>query len=178
MSHSLDLSPEAEVNSRLAQLRGLVRAKAPQANDEPLVPGIYFNADPESRLKIETELSAGQLLQAEFTAQTPARWLGLHIQLGDLALNDKLIFGVALRSQAPKSHPFTLCLRSAQPEGFRDTFFRKTAIAYGESSLHLDALMLAEHPYLSEPSAWRELILFFQPESGQIDLQDLRVFTL
>ncbi len=89
-----------------------------------------------------------------------------------------MLLGLACRSTAPASTTFRPCLRTGAAEGFSDLFFRKTAIAYAEPSLHLDALLSESHPDLTLPAPWRELVLFFRPETGAIDLQDLRLFTI
>lgn len=178
MTHSLDLGPEAGVNSTLAALRQLDRPAAPLVPGEHLVPGVFMDLDPEARIKAEVESRPGTLLSARFTVQGEARWLALHVQLGDIDLSDRMILGLACRSTAPESTTFRLCLRNGTAEGFSDIFFRKTAIAYAEPSLHLDALMIEAHPDLNMASPWRELVLFFRPETGVIELQDMRLFMI
>ena len=178
MTHSLDLGPEAGSNSTLAALRLLDRPAATLPQGEHLVPGIFLDFDPEARITAEVESRPGSLLSARFTVEGTARWLALHIQLGEIDLSDKMILGLACRSTAPESTTFRPCLRNGAAEGFSDLFFRKTAIAYAEPSLHLDALQLDTHPDLALHAPWRELILFFRPETGVIDLQDLRLFTI
>lgn len=178
MTHSLDLGPEAGVNSTLATLRALDRAAAPLAPGEPLVPGVFMDFDPEARIEAEVESRPGALLSARFTVEGEARWMALHVQLGEIDLSDRMLLGLACRSTAPASTTFRPCLRTGAAEGFSDLFFRKTAIAYAEPSLHLDALLSESHPDLTLPAPWRELVLFFRPETGAIDLQDLRLFTI
>ena len=178
MPDSIDLGPEAGVNSRLAALRQMTRNEAGLAANEPLVPGLYFVTDPEAPTTLMIASHPGSLLSARFQVEGQARWLGLHLDLSDCALPEKMLLGVAIRSLATSSLTFRLCLRNGREGGFDDIFFRKTAIAYPEASLHLDALTLAEHPALTAPAPWRELILFFRPESGFIDIQDMRVFAL
>jgi len=89
-----------------------------------------------------------------------------------------MLLGLACRSTAPESITFRPCLRNSTADGFSDIFFRKTAIAYAEPSLHLDALMTDSHPELKVAASWRELVLFFRPESGAIELQNLRLFMI
>ena len=38
--------------------------------------------------------------------------------------------------------------------------------------------MIDEHADLKMAAPWRELVLFFRPETGAFDLQDLRVFMI
>lgn len=178
MGHSLDFGPEAAVNTRIAELRGLQRPRKRISNDQPLVPGVFFNSDPGGRVSIEAECLADNLVRAHLSVDGPAKWVGLHVALGDLNLQDKLLLGVALRSRSPKSTSFRLCLRTGRDEGFTDTFFRKTVVTYEEPSLHMDALMIAEHSAIAGPAPWRDLIFFFRPETATVNLQDLRVFIL
>lgn len=178
MTHSLDLGPEAGINARMAVLRALDRATAPLPAGEPLVPGVFFNTDPEAPTGIAIESRPGALMRAEFTVPAGARWLALHIALEECDLSGRMMFGLVCRSAAPQSTTFRPCLRTGTAEGFRDIFFRKTAIAYAEPSLHLDALVIDDHPDLAAPAPWRELVLFFRPETATIDLQDLRVFVI
>lgn len=178
MTHSLDLGPEAGVNSTLATLRHLDRPAAPLVPGEPLVPGVFMDVDPDARIESEVESRPGSLLSARFSVEGPARWLALHVELGDIDLSDCMLLGLACRSTAPDSTTFRPCLRNGTADGFSDIFFRKTAIAYAEPSLHLDALMIEAHPDLNVSSPWRELVLFFRPETGAIELQDLRLFMI
>lgn len=179
MTHSLDLGPEAGVNSTLATLRLLDRPAAPLASGAHLVPGVFMDFDPEARIEAEVESRPGSLFSARFTVEGEARWMALHIRLdADFDLSGRMMLGLACRSTAPESTTFRPCLRTGAAEGFTDIFFRKTAIAYAEPSLHLDALLTEAHPDLARTAPWRELILFFRPETGAIDLQDLRLFTI
>lgn len=178
MTHSLDLGPESGVNTTLATLRALDRPAARLAPGDPLVPGVFMDFDPEARITAEVESRPGRLFSARFTVTGPARWMALHIKLGDIDLSDRMLLGLACRSAAPESTTFRPCMRNGAAGGFTDLFFRKTAIAYAEPSLHLDALMIEEHPDLAIAAPWRELVLFFRPETGAIDLQDLRLFTI
>lgn len=178
MTHSLDFGPEAAINTRIAELRGLQRPRKRINNDQPLVPGVFFNSDPGGRVSIEAECLPDNLVRAHIAVDGPAQWVGMHIALGDLNLENRLLLGVAIRSRSPKSTSFRACLRTGQAEGFTDTFFRKTVVTYEEPSLHLDALMVSEHAGIAGPAPWRDLILFFRPETATVNLQDLRVFIL
>lgn len=179
MPDSIDFGPEAGLNSRLAVLRQLERAPHPIVAEELVVPGFYIALDPEALTTVTLASEPGSLLSAHYEVQGHARWLGLHLDMSDCALAGKSLFGVAIRSLADPSTTFRLCLRNGREGGgFDDHFFRKTAIAYPQSSLHLDAITLAEEPSLWSHAPWRELILFLKPESGAIDLIDLKVFVL
>lgn len=178
MTHSLDLGPEAAGNSLLASLRLLERAPSPLAPHDHLLAGIFLDFDPDAAITAEVESCPGSLLSARFTVEGGARWVALHVQLGETDLSDKMIIGLACRSMAPASTTFRPCLRTLSEDGFSDTFFRKTAISYAEPSLHLDALQIDSHPELTTPGTPRELIFFFRPETGEIDLQDVRLFTV
>lgn len=178
MTYNLDLGPEAAVNALLAQLRHLDRAAAPLASGEHLLPGLYFATDPEAKTRITLESTRGRLFSAKFQVNGRARWLGLHLKLDGTDLGGRMIIGLCIRSQAPHSNTFRTCLRNGRDDGFDDIFFRKTVVAHAEPSLHLDALLIEDHPRLANPAPWRELVLFFQPESGQVEVQDLRLFVV
>jgi hypothetical protein len=178
MTDSLDLGPETGINSRLAVLRELDIDDVPHSAGKSLVPGVFFVPDTESQTSLTLESRNGMILRANYEIQGTARWLGLHIDMADCSFDGKTLFGVAMRSQAPRVTTFNLCLRNGREGGFDDHFFRKTGLTFPESSLHLDALTLSETPGLWGHAPWRELILFLKPESGSIDLLDLKVFTL
>jgi len=178
MTDSLDLGPETGVNSRLAVLRELDIDEAPHSAGQGLVPGVFFVPDAESQTTLTLESRQGLLLRASYDIQGTARWLGLHIDMADCSFAGKSLFGIAMRSRAPWVTTFNLCLRNGREGGFDDHFFRKTGLTFPESSLHLDALALPDTPSLWGHAPWRELILFLRPESGSIDLLDLKVFTL
>lgn len=177
-THSLDLGPEAGANALLAQLRQLDRPAGPISSAEPLLPGLFFVTDPESDTRITLESRPGMLFAADFAVTGRARWLALHIALDGLDLEGRMILGLCARSLAPQSTTFRPCLRNGRDGGFDDIFFRKTAVAYAEPSLHMDALLIENQPLLAAPAPWRELVLFFRPETGRIELQDLRLFTV
>ncbi|NVO25735.1 hypothetical protein [Donghicola mangrovi] len=145
---------------------------------EDIVSGVFMAFDPEAPTKAEVQSKPGKLISAKFKVDGTARWLGLHIKLGNMDLSKSMIFGIACRSQAPRSTTFRPCLRSGGPNGFKDTFFKKVAIAYSEESLHLDALQIDQNADLMAPADWRELILFIRPETGSLELNDLRLFTV
>lgn len=176
--HSLDLGPESGANALLAQLRHLDLPATPLEPGAPILPGLFFVTDPESDTRITLESRPGMLFAADFVVADQARWLALHITLEGLDLAGRMILGLCARSTAPRSTTFRPCLRNGRESGFEDIFFRKTAVAYAESSLHMDALLIEDLPLLATPTPWRELVLFFRPETGRIEVQDLRLFAV
>ncbi|MEH7830448.1 hypothetical protein [Gemmobacter denitrificans] len=176
--HSLDLGPEAGVNALLGHLRQLDLPPAPVTPGSPILPGMFFVTDPESGTSITLESRPGLLFAADFQVTGQARWLALHIALDGFDLDGRMILGLCARSAAPQSTTFRPCLRNGRDSGFDDIFFRKTAVAYAEPSLHMDALLIEDQPLLAAPAPWRELVLFFRPETGRIELQDLRLFVV
>lgn len=175
MTHNLDLGPDAGANHLLALLRGL-SFSGPVASDSPLLPGLFFSLDPESSTQLRCHSAPGMMVEAEFTVARPGRWMALHINLSEADLRGRQVLGVVCKSHSPAATTFRLCLRSGREGGFTDTFFRKTVVAYAETSTHLDALMLDAEPGLPTEAPWRELVLFFRPETSKITLQDLRIF--
>lgn len=176
--HNLELGPEAGVNSLIASL---IVTDLPeigiQEGGGPVHPGVLLSLDPDSRSQAQITSPAGTFLSLQFETAGEARWIALHIDLCGADLAGRQVLGLVCRSQAPQSTTFRPCLRSGQEgAGFSDVFFPKTAISYAESSLHIDTLLLETRPDLMRPAPWRELVLFFRPESSRIVLQDLRLF--
>lgn len=178
MTHSLELGPDAGINSTLAALRLMDRDEAPLAAGEHLVPGVFLDFDPEAGVEAMVQSRPGGLLSIRFETERPARWLALHVELGAFDLTDRMLFGLACRTASPEATTIRPCLRNGSAEGFSDIFFRKTVISYAEPSVHLDALAVADHADLNVTVPWRELILFFRPEGGAVDIEDLRVFVI
>lgn len=176
MTDNLDFGPDAQANHALAVLRGL-SFEGELAPGQALVPGIFFTWDGESEMRVTGKSQPGQLLEAGFTASRPGQWLSLHVALGAADLTGAQTFGLVCKSASPYATTFQPCLRSGLAEGgFSDHFFRKRVLTHGQPSLHLDALLMEADPELPRTAPWRELVLFFRPETSRIDLQDLRLF--
>lgn len=176
MTDNLDLGPDAQANHALAVLRGLDFEGDLQAS-QPLVPGIFFTWDSDSDLRVTGRSQPGRLLDASFTVARPGPWLSLHVSLGPVDLTRAQTIGFICKSSSAYATTFQPCLRSGRAEGgFTDNFFRKRVLTHGQTSLHLDALLLEADPDVPRTAAWRELLLFFRPETSRIDLQDLRLF--
>jgi len=169
------LGLEASANHSLALLRAATLDVA-VATEVALIPGIFLSVDPEAEVRGKLTSTPGELVSVHFEMPRPARWAGLHIQMGTLDFTDRKMLGVVCRAQAPKAVTFRICLRSGQDAGFHDTILRKTVVAYAEPSIHLDVLDLAREPLIPKGSTWRELIVFFQPETMDASLLDFHVF--
>ena len=97
--------------------------------------------------------------------------------LGAADLTQAQTLGMICKSASAYATTFQPCLRSGRTEGgFTDHFFRKRVLTHGQPSLHLDALLMEAEPEIPRKAPWRELLLFFRPETSRIDLQDLRLF--
>ncbi|SEO24127.1 hypothetical protein SAMN04488103_11627 [Gemmobacter aquatilis] len=175
MPHNLSLAPDAEVNATLALLRE-GELSGDIVSNQQLLPGLFFSLDPESETTGRFRSEPGRLLDMEFNAATPGRWMALHLALGPADLSGRQVLGVVCRCSSPQTTTFRFCLRSGRDGGFTDSFLRKTVVATTGSGTHLDALVLDGDPVVPAVAPWRELILFFRPETSQILLQDLRVF--
>jgi hypothetical protein len=189
MTHNLDLGPEAEAAHALALLRAaeLTQQFAPPAEpggaaDVALAAGVFLRLDPEGAVSGSLRSTPGRLLALDLAVQRPGRWIGLHVALGEIALAGRLVLGFACRSRAPAATPLRVALRSGTDGGFADRFFRKTLVAHAEPSVHLDAIELAAAADLPADlpagPVWRELVLFFRPESQSVEIEDLRLFVL
>lgn len=176
MTDNLDLGPDSQANHALALLRSMT-FEGDLTPGQQLVPGIFFTWDKAGDLRVTGQSKPGQLLETGITVSRPGQWLSLHVALGAADLTGAQTFGLVCKSASPYATTFQPCLRSGLPEGgFVDHFFRKRVLPHGQPSLHLDALLMEADPGLPRSAPWRELLLFFRPETSRIDLQDLRLF--
>lgn len=172
---NLLLGPDAQINHRIGVLRTTVTDQ-PLAEQLPLVPGAFVSIDREGEVAGRCVTGGESLLRLDYTCRKSPRWLALHLRVGGLNLDQAAIFGVVCKSRAPQAATFRLCLRSAAPAGFVDAFLPKHVVTFAETSTHVDLLQLQGHEDVPVRADWRELILFFQPQSAAFDLLDLRVF--
>lgn len=183
MTHNLDLGPDAGLTHALALLRAadltlpVVPGAAP---DVAVMPGIFLSLDPEGAVRGSLRSAPGRILTLDLAVDRPGRWIALHFALGETDLAGRLVIGFACRTQAPAATPVRAALRSGTPAGsgggFADRFFRKTIVAHADPSVHVDAIEIVEAADLPAGQTWRDLVLFFRPESQTVDLQDLRLF--
>lgn len=171
------LSPDAHLAGSLAMLRGLAYVGA-APDGHHLVPGVFFSLDPEQKNSVEVESRPGTLLKLRLNIDKPARWLSFNMGLGAADFAECRIVGIACRMDAPTPASFRICLRSGVEGGHSDVFFAKTVVATPDTGVHLDVLQIASHPGVPVQSPWRELILFFQSESCEINLRDFRMFVI
>lgn len=145
---------------------------------EAIVPGVTFWLDEEQgNHSVTGEAARGGGLHLQTSVHEPGRWMGLHFGLGDVDLSDTAVLGVYSRQRAPRSCTWRMCLRSGTPDGFVDHFFDKHVVAYNAPAMHVDTLEINAQRSLPRRATWRELVLFFHPESFDATLQDLRLFT-
>lgn len=173
--HNTRLELDAQVNHAIA----LLGAEARQCSVEDLAepaPNTFFSVDPEAKLSGTYATAAEGLIRISYAAQRKPRWCALHLAAGDIDLTGATVLGVICKAQAEAAVTFRVCLRSAAPEGFVDTFLPKAVVAFGQPSVHVDLLRLDTAPTVPKQAEWRELVLFFQPNKADLVLQDLRVF--
>lgn len=176
MTHNLDLGPDAQANHALAVLRGMEFDGALAAGHH-LVPGVFFTWDDEADLRLQAVSRPGQLIDLSLNVARPGKWMSLHVALGPADLTGLQAVGLICRSASPYATTFQPCLRSGQQEGgFVDHFFHKRVLTHSQPSLHMDAHLLGPASDLPRTAPWRELVLFFRPETSRIDLQDMRLF--
>ncbi len=176
MTHNLDFGPDSQANHALAVLRGMT-FKGDLTSDRRLVPGVFLAWDAESDLRARAVSRPGSLLELDFSVARPGKWLALHVELGAVDFNNLQAVGLVCKVVSPYATTFRTCLRSGQEGGgFVDRFFRKQVLSHSQSSVHLDALLPGVDHDMPRTAPWRELILFFRPETSRIDLQDLRLF--
>lgn len=144
---------------------------------EAIVPGVTFWLDEDQgRQKLTTFGARGGGLRIQASVDTPGRWMGLHFGLGDVDLSEVALFGVYSHQRATRSCTWRMCVRSGTPDGFVDHFFDKHVVAYNAPATHLDTIELIQQNGLPRRPTWRELVLFFHPESFDATIQDLRLF--
>jgi hypothetical protein len=179
MIHDLDLGPDAGVNHALAVLRGL-DFEGDLVARRHLVPGLCLDWDAAGDITVHGTSRPGRLLDLEVTVARPGRWLSLNLTLGAADLTGRHVLGLLCKSAGRPATTFQPCLRSGLEEGgFTDHFFRKRVLAHDRPGIYLDALLpgpAAGGPPLRAP--WREIVLFFRPETSRIELLDLRLFIL
>jgi hypothetical protein len=177
MSNNLDLSPDGQLAFSLRSLHGLDYV-GPAINGQHLVPGIFFSLDPEADNRVEVESRPGELMSFRLHADRPGRWLTLNMGVGSANFSASVIVGFACKLDSPATTTFRVCLRSGYEGGHRDVFFPKTVVAYPKTALHLDLLEIEAHPDINPQAEWREIVLFFQRDSAQINLRDFRLIVV
>lgn len=157
----------------LAALSGPLDISSGQA----LAPGVTFWLDEDQgQQSLTCQRARGGGVTIRATVETPGRWMGLHFGLGEAALKDLALIGVYSQQRAARACTWRLCLRSGSPDGFIDHFFDHHVVAYNAPAQHVETLMIADQRGLPRQAVWRELVLFFHPESFEATVQDLRLF--
>lgn len=174
MTDNLLLGPDAQVNHTISLLRTVKKNEA-LTDGLRLTPHTLLSIDPQGKLDGKITTADGSVFKLRYTVQQKTRWIALHFGLGALDLTDRTVFGVVCKSRAPMAATFQPCLRSGRPEGFVDAHLPKHAVAYAQTSTHVDLLKL-DGSKAPAQAPWRDLVLFFQTTSAEFDIQDLRVF--
>jgi hypothetical protein len=177
MANNLDISPDGQMAFSLAALRGLDYS-GPAVNGQHLVPGIFFSLDPDAVNTVEVESRPGELMKFKLRVETPGRWLTLNMGVGSADFSDCKIVGFACKLDAPVTATFRVCLRSGGEDGHRDVFFPKTVVAYPRTALHLDVIEIESNTDIRVKAPWRELVIFFEREGGEINLRDFRLIVI
>ncbi|MCJ8139623.1 hypothetical protein [Falsirhodobacter halotolerans] len=146
------------------------------ADQQRVAPGIHLSVDMDAKVSGSFESGAGRLISVNYTSETAPKWVALHINLGEVSLEDKAVLGIVVRSTAKEAVAMRVCLRSGT-QNFVDEFFTKHIVAFSEPSTHLDILKLddlpAHHP---RGKVERDLIVFFPPTDSAFTISDIRLF--
>lgn len=177
MVDNIQFGPAAGVNHALALLRAETIDKTVQT-ETALVPGIFFSLDPDVRVTGTVKSPPGEILSLHLVPEGPTRWMSLNIRMGMVDLTQCQLLGVVCQSRAPQSVTFRVMLRSAVDGGQLDTMFRKTAVAYSEPSLHMDALDVTRDPMVPRGATLREIILLFDNKPIDVSILSFGVFAL
>lgn len=150
-------------------------------SEDPIVPGLRFRLDPEAGTTGTWESPQGRLVHLRTKVSRPARWLGLHLALPDLAdMTEVAWFGAVIRTSAAGPAALRLCLRSGlEAGGFIDLFAGRHILAQPAETDGSALFAPSRLPDLPVTAPWRELIVFLPPgEDVDIVVHDLRVFVL
>lgn len=177
MANNLTTSADADINFTVTLLKEGAFEQV-ISSGEDIVPGCRFHFDPNGAQDAHLVSPADAGLTIRVDVQHPGDWAALHFRAGGGDLSDKHVFGFACKSQAPLATTISPCLRSYTEDGFRDTFFAKTIVAYDSPSTHIDILDFSLLPDLPMMASQREFILFFQLKSFELTLHDLRFFVV
>lgn len=143
-----------------------------------IVPSITFWLDEEQgRQDLICRSAPGGGINLKSTVFASGRWMGLHFGLGDLDLSRSAVLGYYSQQRSSRSCTWRVCLRSGTPDGFVDHFFDKHVVAHSGSSTQVDMLELQSLKTLPLRATWRELVVFFFPESFDVTLQDFRLLS-
>lgn len=175
MMDNLQFGVDAELNHKFNVMRAI---SGNGAVADGVVPGLgtFFSIDPEGDFDGTYDTGGGAVLTLKCTVRRAPRWMALHAPLGGVDLGRSSVFGVVCKTSAPRAVTFRVALRSAAPGGAVDAFFPKHVVAYAEESTHVDILKLAGRDDVPATADWRDLILFFGPETSALTVQDFRVF--
>lgn len=177
MANNLDLSPDGQLAYSLTALRGLDFTGQAE-NRRHVVPGVSFSLDPDSTNRVDVESRPGELMTMRLGVVQPGRWLTLNMGLGGADYSACKIVGFAARVDAPVTTTCKVCVRSGVEGGHRDVFFPKAMVCYPTTSLHLDVLELEANPDIPPRAPWRELVIFFEIASIEINLRDFRLIVI
>jgi hypothetical protein len=176
MAQAIDQTPDSHLAATLTALRGLT-FDGFVADTQHLVPGVFFSLDPEGKTAVHVDSLPGNLLAMRVEVERPGRWLSLNMGVGDANLAGCRIVSFACKSDARTGTQFRVCLRSGVAGGYRDAFFPKTVICGAGTSIHMDVLDLTKHDVPID-APWREIVIFFEPYSMALTLQDFRLTIL
>lgn len=177
MADPQSLPPDTELNVLMANLRGLTYS-GPAVHDQHLVQGVFFSLDPAAVNTVTVDSVPGQLMKIGLAVERPGRWLTLNIGMGPAEFSHSTLVGFACKSRGAKPVSLRVSLRSGIEGSHSDAFFSKTVMTFPETSVHLDVLELAANPDIPAKAIWREIVIFFESETQEIDLQDFRLIVI
>lgn len=161
--------------------QGISELSAPveAASGQEIAPKIrIWYDDEEGEQNVTCQKAEETALVITAQVHRPGRWLGLHFALGRWDFSGSNVFGVYAQSQAARALSWRTCLRSGRPDGdgFVDHFGPKYGVSYAAPSAHMDLLDLDGLADFPVQAPWREFIIFFNVESFEVTLKDLRLF--
>lgn len=179
MADNILIGPDAQLRFSLQLLRAH-KGRGKIAGDRtPIIDSVFLSTDPDAQVTGDYTADATNMVKLQMRSRKgPSRWQGMHIVMGPVDLSKAAVIGIVARSQSPSSMTTRICLRSGGGGQFTDNFFPKTMVSFAQASTHLDVLDMADINDLPRQAQWRDLILFFQGDTVDLDLLDLRFFVL
>lgn len=178
--NNLLIGPDAQARFVLQNLSNFQGKGAIKGVDTPVIEGVQFSNDPEADVRGDFVSKKGEMLSVRMKpkAVEKPRWQALHFHIGGMDLSKSLLVGLAIKSRAPSSTSTRIALRSGKEGKFVDFTLPKTLVSYADESVHLDVFELDAYDDLPRQAEWRDLVFFFRSGEVELDLLDIRLFTL
>nr|WP_319513662.1 hypothetical protein [uncultured Cohaesibacter sp.] len=171
---------DAQARSVISALKLFEGTGDINGTDAPVTDGTLISVDPTGKVHGSFIATKDNLIKINMLPTGPdtPKWQALHFQIGNLNIEEEMVLGIVIKSQAPSSITSRICIRSGVDGEFIDTMLPKTLVSYSEPSVHLDLLDLSKTPDFPSAAEWRDLIIFFRPGEVDIEISEIRFFVV